>query len=129
VPVGLRRIPGLLVHVVFTFRASLRVISQHSLSPRASFSLASVMDREPLVAPPPARKHVNRMIPNFNADEPDCMTLVLMGEHIDPKELAELSDQGYVQPLLHRKPRARVCPQHRAATTGCWTGMDGFDGC
>ena len=46
-------------------------------------------------------KHASKFVPNFDPEEPDCMTLVLMGEHIDPAELAELSDAGYVLALYN----------------------------
>jgi len=46
------------------------------------------------------KKSRSKFAPNFDPDEPDCMTLVLMGEHIDPAELAELTDGGYTNLLL-----------------------------
>jgi len=42
----------------------------------------------------------SQYLPNFDPEEPDCMTLVLMGEHIDPAELSQISDQGYTNLLL-----------------------------
>eukprot|EP00959_Pyramimonas_sp_CCMP1952_P326129 6826461-Pyramimonas_sp.AAC.1 len=42
----------------------------------------------------------SKYLPNFDPEEPDCMTLVLMGEHIDPAELSQISDSGYTNLLL-----------------------------
>jgi len=79
--------------------------------PVAASTRLATMEREPLVEPPPARKK-NTMMPNFDPEEPDCMTLVLMGEHIDPKELAELSDQGCATVTSTAAPQSPAAGAH-----------------
>ncbi|KAK3234269.1 hypothetical protein CYMTET_55470 [Cymbomonas tetramitiformis] len=37
---------------------------------------------------------------DFDAENPDCLTLAMMGDHIDPKELKRIPDAGYAKMVL-----------------------------